>query len=128
VYVVIDVMAITTMVDVTISDTMVMLVYLKSHTKEVLENGSVFNIYVCCRTALGWRQRELSEMLFPHSVNTFAFPPFFRFLIPGLQNGSMQFVYLPLKRFSLANHLMTWTSPPSPPSSRGTRTGPAWSW
>ena len=48
-YVVIDVVAVTTMADVTISDTMVVLVYLKSHTKEVLglkevlENVSVFN-------------------------------------------------------------------------------------
>ena len=48
-YVVIDVVAVTTMADVTISDTMVVLVYLKSHTKEViglkevLENVSVLN-------------------------------------------------------------------------------------
>ena len=35
-YVVIDVVAVTTMADVTISDTIVVLVHLKSHSKEVI--------------------------------------------------------------------------------------------
>ena len=41
---------------------------------------------------------EVTPLLFPHSVNTFSFSPCGRFLLAGLQNGSMQFVYLPFKK------------------------------
>ena len=52
---------------------------------------------------------EAIPLLFPHDVNTFAFSPCSRFLVAGLQNGSMQFIYLPFKKV-LSGQILTQQS------------------
>ena len=41
---------------------------------------------------------EVTPIVFRASINTFSVSPCCRFLTAGLQNGSMQFVYLPLRK------------------------------
>ena len=41
---------------------------------------------------------EVTPIVFRGSINTFSVSPCCRFLTAGLQNGSMQFVYLPLRK------------------------------
>ena len=41
---------------------------------------------------------EVTPLVFPHTINTISVSPCCRFLTAGLQNGSMQLVYLPAKR------------------------------